>query len=352
MKTNRGLVWGGVLIIFGMIWLLRNLNLVNINWDEVLPYWPVLLILAGALLLAGGRERGSAVGGLVALLITLAVFGGIVNRTHRAFDNRNNNWNFGWDDYDNDNHNDDEDLGYHDGDNGHDGEKSDEEKDADYEREHRSGSGRPINGSYKYEMEDFIQKANFNLEGGAGSFKLEGNTTKLFEASTKSTIVGFLSNTSVNRLDKSATVNLKMEEGNVKIKNGEISNQAKIQLNDKPVWSIDLGIGAGKGDFDFSDYKVEKLKVSTGVADMDIKMGDKLASSQIDIEAGVASVTIDIPRSVGCELRIDGALNAKNIDGLDKVGSGLYRSQGYESAEKKIIIDFEGGLTSININRY
>ncbi|KAA0991551.1 LiaF transmembrane domain-containing protein [Dyadobacter aurulentus] len=346
MKTNRGIVWGGVLIIFGMIWLLRNLNLLNINWDEVLPYWPALLIFAGALLLVGGRERGSAVGGLVALLITLAVFGGIVNKTHRAFDNRNN-WNFGWDDYDRDDDH-DQDLGYHD-DNGHD---SDEEKDRDYQRGHRSGDNRQINGTYKYEMEDFIQKGNFNLEGGAGSFRLEGNTAKLFEANTKSTIVGFLSNTSVNRLDKSATVNLKMEEGNVKIKNGEISNQANIQLNEKPIWNIDLGIGAGKGNFDFSNYKVEKLKVSTGVADMDIKMGDKLASSQIDIEAGVASVTIDIPRSVGCELRIDGALNAKNIEGLDKVGSGLYRSQGYEGSEKKIIIDFEGGLTSININRY
>jgi hypothetical protein len=346
MRNSRGIVWGGVLIIFGMIWLLRNLNLLNVNWDEILPYWPVLLIIAGALLLAMGKERNTGAGGVVGLLITLAVFGGIMNKTNNAFDRNNNHWNFGWDDYDNDEDQDeDHDLGYN--------EHEEENKDEDYKSDRgENNNGRPINGSYKYEMEDFIQKANFNLEGGAGSFKLQGNTAKLFEASTKSTIVGFLSNTSVNKLENSATVNLKMEDGNVKIKNGEISNQANIQLNEKPVWNIDLGIGAGKGNFDFSNYKVEKLKVSTGVADMDIKMGNKLPSSKIDIEAGVASVTIDIPKSVGCELRIDGALNAKNIDGLDKVGSGLYRSAGYEGTSKKIIIDFEGGLTSININRY
>ncbi|WP_439556509.1 LiaF transmembrane domain-containing protein [Dyadobacter sp.] len=348
MKNSRGIVWGGVLIIFGMIWLLRNLNVLHVNWDEVLPFWPVLLILAGALLLAIGKDRQSGAGGLVALLITLAVFGGIMNKTNNAFDRHSNNWNFGWDDYDHD----DEDLSYHD--EHHNGDEEDSnDKDEDYrsERPNRNNN-RPINGSYKYEMEDFIQKANFNLEGGAGSFKLEGNTAKLFEANTKSTIVGFLSNTSVNKLENSATVNLKMEDGNVKIKNGEISNQAKIQLNEKPVWNIDLGIGAGKGNFDFSNYKVEKLKVSTGVADMDIKMGDKLANSQIDIEAGVASVTIDIPESIGCELKIDGALNAKSIEGLEKVTNGLYRSAGYASSSKKISINFEGGLTSININRY
>jgi len=347
MKNSRGIVWGGLLVIIGALWLLRNMNLLNVNWDEILPYWPVLLILAGALLLAKGNENRS-LGGVIGLLITLAVFGGIINKTDRAFDRHADNWDFNWDDDDdNDRH-----YGYRnrDNDNGND---EDGDKDEDYEndRENRSSS-RPINGNYKYEMEDFIQKANFHLEGGAGSFTLNGNTQKLFEANTKSSIVGFLSNTSINKLNHSATVNLKMEDGNVKIKKGEISNQAKIQLNDRPIWNIDLGIGAGKGDFDFSNYKVEKLKVSTGVADMDIKMGDKVAISNIDIEAGVASITLELPRSVGCEMHMDGALNSKNMDDLEKIGSGHYRSAGFESAEKKIIIHFEGGLTSVNIKRY
>ena len=341
MKNTRGIVWGGLLVIIGLYWLLRNMGMIHIQWDEVLPYWPVLLIVAGALLLVSGRE-GGAYGGVVGLLITLAVFGGIVNRTDRAFDR--NNWNFGWNDHDDDDddhgNNDDEDYDHHDDDN-----------DRDYDRENGKWK-KPINGSYKYEMEDFIQKANFHLEGGAGSFSLNGNTDKLFEASTKSSIVGFLSNTSINKLDNSATVNLKMEEGNVKIKNGKINNEAKIQLNEKPVWNIDLGIGAGKGNFDFSNYKVEKLKVSTGVADMDIRMGDKLSNADIDIEAGVASVTVEIPRSVGCEMFMDGALNAKSMDDLNKVGDGHYRSDGFDNATKKIVIHFEGGLTSVNIKRY
>lgn len=346
MKNSRGIVWGGLLVIFGMLWLLRNMNLLNINWDEVLPYWPVLLIFAGALLLATGNEsRGF--GGVIALLITLAVFGGIVNKTDRAFDRHAGNWDWNWDDDDDDRH-----FGYNDHDNDHD-EDDDDEHDEDYGNDRKDRDGkRPINGNYKYEMEDFIQKANFHLEGGAGSFTLNGNTQKLFEANTKSTMVGFLSNTSINKLDNSATVNLKMEEGNVKINEGEISNQAKIQLNEKPIWNIDLGIGAGKGDFDFSNYKVEKLKVSTGVADMDIKMGDKVTTSNIDIEAGVASITLELPRSVGCEMHMDGALNAKNMDDLDKISNGLYRSPDFDSASKKIIIHFEGGLTSVNIKRY
>ncbi|MCF0050075.1 DUF5668 domain-containing protein [Dyadobacter sp. LJ53] len=346
MKNSRGIVWGGLLVIFGMLWLLRNMNLLNIDWDLILPYWPVLLIVAGALLIAKGNEsRG--LGALIGLLITLAVFGGIVNKTDQAFDRHADNWDWSWDNDDDNEH-----YGYNDHDD-HANNNDDEDRDEDYENDRGNrDSKRPINGNYKYEMEDFIQKANFHLEGGAGSFTLNGNTQKLFEANTKSTMVGFLSNTSINKLDNSATVNLKMEEGNVKINKGEISNQAKIQLNERPIWNIDLGIGAGKGNFDFSNYKVEKLKVSTGVADMDIKMGDKVATSNIDIEAGVASITLELPRSVGCEMHMDGALNAKNMDDLDKISNGLYRSPDFDSASKKIIIHFEGGLTSINIKRY
>jgi hypothetical protein len=218
MKTSRGIVWGGLLVLFGTFWLLRNMNLIHIQWNEVFPYWPVLLILAGVVLLIS-RTAGGASGGLVALLITLAVFGGLANKTNDKFNNRN--WNFDWDDDD-----------HHDRRHHRDNDNEDNNNDDNAYLEDRGrNDGKSINRSFQYEMEDFVQKATFNLEGGAGSFSLNGDTDKLFDASTRSTFIGFLSNTSVNKLENSATVNLKMEEGNIKIKNGKMSNEAKIRLN-------------------------------------------------------------------------------------------------------------------------
>ena len=344
MRNSRGIVWGGLLVLLGTFWLLRNMNLIDIQWSSILPYWPALLIVAGIVLLVTRRDSGVS-GGFVALCITLAVFGGIVNRTDRAFDH--DDWNFKWDGDDDRN-----DETIEEDDNSDDDENNDDsDRDEQYLNDRGEGD-KPVKGSYQHEMEDFIQKANFNLEGGAGSFKIDGNTTKLFEANTRSSVVGFSSNTFINKLANDATVNLKMEEGNVKINNGKISNEANIHLNEKPIWNIDLGIGAGKGDFDFSNYRVEKLKVSTGVADMNIRLGDKMTSTDVNIEAGVASITLEIPRSAGCEMHMDGALNSKNFDDLQKTDDGLYRSPGFETASKKIIIHYEGGLTSFKIKRY
>jgi hypothetical protein len=159
MKSSRSVFWGGALIIVGIFWLLRRLDLFSIQWDVILPYWPVLLILAGVLLIVTNKYAPAR--GLVGILIVLAVFGGLVSRTDRVFNRHDDDhWNFNWNDHD-DHDNDDHDEDNDDGDD-HDNDQDDndgDDKDEEYENE--NGVKKPVNNSYQYEMEDFIQKANF-----------------------------------------------------------------------------------------------------------------------------------------------------------------------------------------------
>ncbi len=340
MRNSKGVVWGSFLLLFGLLWLLRDLDLLDIAWKQYLPYWPVLLIMAGVILLISKGDRGVS-RSLVGFLIAFAVFGAISNKTNHALNGMDRDWKFGW----NDDNEDQEENGFFD-------DSEDEKQDKSYLKERNRQNNKEINSNFKYEMQDFIQYANLNIEGGAGSFKLKGETDYLFEANTKSNIVGFNSEQKINRLKNLATINLEMEEGNVKIKNGNITNEAIVKLNSKPIWRVDLGIGAGKGDFDFSEYKIESLKISTGVADLDIRVGEKLANSKIDIQAGVASIAFEIPKNTGCEVRFDGALNVKSLDDLEKVSEGLYRSPNFNASSNKITINFEGGLSKVKIRRY
>lgn len=346
MRTSKGIFWGGLLILLGIFWLLRNMGLVHIDWHDVSRYWPALLILAGiSLLLSGGERRGIG-GGIAGILVVVAVLGGIMHRTERSLDRNRNGWNFNWDD-----DNDDWDFGdrgrWRDRDRGYD-DDNDNEDDGDSTTESRDIK----NGHYEYEMENDLQEATLNFEGGAGDFTLNGTTDKLFEADTHSSIGGFVSNIRNNRNANTAVIDFKMENNNVKLKRGRLENKIEMNLNEKPVWNIDLGVGAGKADFDLSDFKVKSLKVSTGVADMDVKLGDKVAQANVEIESGVASVTLEIPESVGCEVRIDGALNVKNMDDLIKVNDDLYRSPGFDQASRKIMIRYDAGLSKVKIRRY
>ncbi len=366
MKKSNGIFWGGLLVIVGAFWLLRNLGFLDIDWYEIARFWPVLLILAGGSLLASGRERNGWGGGVAGILIALAVLGGITHRTDRAFNNDRGNWSFDWDnDWNDDSDNDRSgDFGYRNRSRKRERlRKENQERsrkyEEDYNRDKENGDDgdnlekRDIrNRHYEYEMESGLKEATLNFEGGAGEFRLKGGTDKLFEAESRSSIGGFRSDIRNNRNANTAVIDFKMESGKINLKKGNNQNSVVFNLNRKPLWNIDLGLGAGEAKFDLSDFRVKSLKVSTGVADLDVKLGDKVSRTDVKIESGVASVTLEIPRSVGCEVRIDGMLNDKDMGDLQKVREGLYRSPGFDESARKIMIDYEAGLSEVNIRRY
>ena len=131
-----------------------------------------------------------------------------------------------------------------------------------------------------------------------------------------------------------------------------INNNVLLKLSTSPIWNIEMGIGAGELDFDFSNYKVKKLEIETGAASIDIKLGDKQDKVDIDIESGVASVKIKVPESVGCEIKMDGALNSKDFDNFEKIKDGVWQTKGFDKATKKICLNVDSGLSSLKVDRY
>lgn len=350
MKRSNGVFWGGLLVALGVFWLLRNLGFLHIDWHEISRFWPVLLILAGVGLLASGGERGGVGRGISGILIVAAVLAGITHRTERSLDRHRDNWNFRWNDDDDEDRPEKDEWDFGDRererDRGYDEDESTQDEDSDSEKIDVQ------NGHYEYDMENSLREATLNFEGGAGNFKLKGDTDKLFEADTRSSVGEFTANIRNNRNANTAVIDFKMENNHVELKDGKLENEVEINLNESPTWNIDLGVGAGKANFDLSDYKVKSLKVSTGVADLDLRLGDKVPQADVQIESGVASVTLQIPRSVGYEVRFDGALNVKNLDDLEKINDNLYRSADFETAARKVVIRYDAGLSKVKIQRY
>jgi hypothetical protein len=70
MEINRGAAnmarshhshsyfWGFILILFGILFLLQNLDYLDVH-DVIHRYWPLILILVGLKILLGHRERAS-----------------------------------------------------------------------------------------------------------------------------------------------------------------------------------------------------------------------------------------------------------------------------------------------------
>ena len=116
---------------------------------------------------------------------------------------------------------------------------------------------------------------------------------------------------------------------------------------------MQMDFGAGAAEFDLTRYAVKALKIEAGAASLELRLGDKAASSDVKISSGMASVKIRVPKSAGVKITTDGGLNSTDIDDdFDRVGNNTYLSPNYNTSTKKITIRYDGGLSSLNVSRY
>lgn len=348
MQRRNGLFWGIALLTLGVLFLARRAGWLNVDWHSLVNLWPVLLILAGVNLIL--ERRGNPAAFITTVMLAVAVpttlFGFLSHdRNREGFNMR---WNHNDDDDDDNNNESDSDD-----DNGNDDNDSDDDYHSERERRKSESTERHSN-TFAEAMDTDTREAVLKLSGGAGRFIISEPTTELIKADTKQTVGSYSMSVDRDAVTHIPTVELKPTEENqhVDLKDGNFDNRVDVHLNATPVWTMDVALGAGQGDLDLSAYTVKTLKLAVGAADLDLKLGAKSDQTDVKLDVGAASVTVRVPKEVGCRIKKDGALNIEQLDDFTDVGGGEFVSPGYDTAKKKMTIRFDGGISRFKVVRY
>lgn len=199
-------------------------------------------------------------------------------------------------------------------------------------------------------FDEEIQFADLYLTAGIGICEINRSTRDLIRGIARGTHTDYYFDT--EQAENKAKVILDMDKENFVIRGGEIESKLEIQLNEKPVWDLDLEIGAAKANFDLSDYKVRKINLKTGATDIRIKIGNLYDETYIDVEMGAASLEIKIPREFGCKIDGEMALIKKDFDDFIEKNDDTYVTENYNDTNNKIMINVEGAVASLKIIRY
>jgi Domain of unknown function (DUF5668) len=339
MNNNRNYFSAAILIALGVLFLGKEFNLFNIHWDDIFRFWPLLLVGLGLNMLLGGSTKGSS-SSIIILVCLLAIPFSIVRSCKNDW--RDGNHNFNWNDknWNHDNNDDDND-------------DSDDNTDDDDENDSKSSENYSKSQNFSEDMEPNIKSAKLTLEGGVAGIDIDGTTSKLFEADTKSTFSDFsVSKTIDNGV---ANVNFTMNNRNEKDSNINIGdnnkNEAKIKLNPNVEWNMDYKFGVSGADLDLSPFNVKSLDIKTGVSGVDLKLGDKANDLSVDIDAGIAGIKIKVPTSMGVRVKTDSFLSDNNFKDFTE-SNGYHQSPGYDKASKKITINYKGAFSSFDVERY
>lgn len=326
-----------ILVMIGAIFLLHNFGYINFHWSNLFHLWPIFLVIGGVNLVFANNKSAWATILKISVVVAgfaLLVFGNFGNRygwwwpRYSYHYNHNDN-----DDNDNDNSSDDVDDNDDDDNGGH-----------LTKVESSNTFTEPYNAAARV--------ARLNISGGGSTYSIQDTTNQLFVASTKE-IFGKYEYTHHSE-DSVYVMDFSMKDN----KNGHFnwgnnkSNTADFKLNTSPEWEINVETGASKIDFDLSKYKLKSLVLKGGAASFSVKIGQPLASTNVEVSTGVSEVTIDVPQNAACRVQTDSGLSSNSFDGLTKKDDGHYETPGFDAAKNKIFIHMSGGISDFKVHRY
>lgn len=306
MKTSS-IFWGTLFIVLGLLVLINNFSPINLDWRNLWQFWPVILVLFGISMLIKNKAGKGLIAGAAAVILAVIIFTSVKFSANFV----DNDFEIVFDD------------------------------DGDYNFSETV---------YKEPFDSSISKAKLFLNGGAGSFNIGSTTDEMIYVKTVGVENNF--NFITSKYDGVSKIKLNMKKTSFHFGKGRYKNKVDISLNEKLLWDLNFDIGAAAINLDLTKYKIENVDIQMGAASLEVKFGALAEITKFYVDAGVSKIDISVPEEVGTQIMMDDVLSSKNIKGFKYLKSGLYRTEGFYEAEKKIFIDICTGVSSINIRRY
>ena len=301
--NSKNIFAGGFLILLGILFLGKEWGWFHINWHEISRLWPLLLIYLGLVALLGKTNRSATVITIVLLCIAIptVIVRSCQEKVGDAFSDDGIHIDL---DDDNDDDNNDKDYAF---------------------KGSKQNLVEPMTAS--------IKSATLDFSGGAAEFEIKESSKDLLEANADLTF-GNISLKKTGDADspklefalKGKTDKLDIDDDN--------HNKVDLKLNTDVIWDMNFEFGAGKADFDLSQYKVKNLSIKTGLTETDVKLGDKTDNLDVKIESGLTDIEFQVPETVGCRIDIDGGLNDKDFEGFIQK-DGHWETPNFDKSTKK-----------------
>ncbi len=304
MKPGK-LFWGFLFISIGFLILAAKFNWFYFDWDLTWDLWPLVIILAGVMILAKQSSFKPVLAALAGILTGLIIYGSIAAMVDFDF------WDNDWD------HN--------------------------SRVEWRSDSK-----NYAVDYDADIEKAYLDLTAGAGTIVIRKTTDDLLYGYTRSNKVSY--NLNYSSRNEAAYIDFEMNDRKFRLRD-KFNNRLELRLHNNPIWNMNLNIGGAKAILEFDEFKIEEIDLNTGATDIELKLGDKLEKTDVNVEMGAAKLKIEIPEESGCRITGETFLMGKDFKGFTKVHSA-YETENYDEATNKIYIDLSGAIASVEVERY
>jgi N-terminal domain of toast_rack, DUF2154 len=194
---------------------------------------------------------------------------------------------------------------------------------------------------------DNVERANVELDMGAGEMTLRGGASKILEGRFEYNVDAWKPRvkSSINGSDATITIR-QPEHANM---HGHQRYLWDLQFNDRPLLDLALNCGAGKAQLDLGSLHLRHVEVHIGAGKVDLDLrGKPTRDYDVKITGGVGEVTVQLPQDTGIWAEAHGGLGKIDVSGLDKHGDH-WENDLYEKAKVNVHLEVTGGIGKIRI---
>lgn len=195
------------------------------------------------------------------------------------------------------------------------------------------------------------EKAEVFLNAGAAEIMIYGiDTGELIGGSFKTNLMTASVNSKIE--NNIQNVDIGVRDGRKWINAVNFKNELNVGIDKNTNLILNINSGASNNNIDLTNIKAESVILHTGASNVNLKIGDVLDISNVNIEAGASSINLNLPETAGVRLFIESGLSSQELPNLTSIDKNTYQSLNYESSSKKINISVKMGMASLYVNWY
>jgi len=192
------------------------------------------------------------------------------------------------------------------------------------------------------------ERANLELDLGAGELNLSGGSSKLVDGDFEFNVSSYKPVIESSTNGSHAVVTIKQSGHDNKF-SGRGHNVWNLRLSDKVLLDLAINCGAGKAELGLGTLDLRTLEIHMGAGQVDLDLsGHPTRDYDVNLSGGVGQATVHLPQNVGIKAEAHGGLGSINVSGLEKRGDH-YENDLYDKAKVNLRLKVEGGIGEIRI---
>lgn len=189
-----------------------------------------------------------------------------------------------------------------------------------------------------------------NLEMMAGVLNLSNGTAGVMEASFTYDDADWKPPVVDYSVDASGKGNLAVEQkatGRASMRQGRC--EWEVRLGEDLPTDLNIRFGAGKADLKLAGLNLSRLRVESGVGELNMDLGgDWRRSMEASIKAGIGDTTLRLPQNSGVRVQSTVGFGSIKPHSLSWDGEA-FKNELYGQSEVNLDITIDGGMGKINL---